>query len=116
MALTFYIPGALRAFTEGKSEVGIMTSAKTVEEALAALWARYPGVRDRIVTEQRNVREHVNIFVNDENIRYTGGLATPITNSSEIYLIPAVSGGLGQDRDRGTHTATSTSEPSTFTS
>ena len=116
MALVFYIPSPLRAFTEGKTEVILEVSATTVAESLAALWVRYPGLRDRIMTEQGNVREHVNIFVNDENIRYTGGLATPITNSSEIYLIPAVSGGLGQDRDRRTHTATSTSEPSTFTS
>lgn len=94
MALVFYIPSPLRALAEGKSEVTLEVSAATVGEALVALWARYPGLRDRIVTEQGTVREHVNIFVNDENIRYTGGLATLVTSDSKIYLIPAVSGGI----------------------
>ena len=104
MALSFYVPSPLRAFAEGKSEVEITASAATVAEALAALFARYPGLRDRIVTEQGAVREHVNVFVNDENIRYTGGLATPVASNCTISLIPAVSGGcqggLSGEKDR----------------
>ncbi len=51
-----------------------------IQENLCAL---YPGVRDRIVTEQGQVREHINIFIGNENVRYTG----------EISIVPAVSGG-----------------------
>lgn len=68
-------------------------SPKTVAEALSALWTIYPGVRDRIATEQGQVREHINIFIGDENIRYTGGLASSIPDRCEISIVPAVSGG-----------------------
>src|SRR5260370_20318465 len=78
MPVTFHIPGALREFTAGHSRVQIERSPKTLAEALSALWTIYPGVRDRIATEQGQVREHINIFIGDENIRYTGGLASPV--------------------------------------
>jgi molybdopterin converting factor small subunit len=45
------------------------------------------------VTEQGQVREHINVFVGAENVRYTGGLQTPIPDSAEISIIPAISGG-----------------------
>jgi molybdopterin converting factor small subunit len=67
-----------------------------LSEALSALWTLYPGLRDRIANEQGQVREHINIFIGDENIRYTGGLASPIPAGSEISIVPAVSGGLEQ--------------------
>jgi molybdopterin converting factor small subunit len=91
--VTFHIPGALREFTAGQSTVQTGDSAATVGAALSILWTIYPGLRDRIVTEQGNVREHINVFVGQENIRYTGGLATPVTSGSEISIVPAVSGG-----------------------
>jgi molybdopterin converting factor small subunit len=50
-------------------------------------------VRDRILTEQGEVRPHVNVFVGDQSIRDTGGLATPVPDGAEIAIIPAVSGG-----------------------
>ena len=93
MPVTFHIPGALREFAAGKSRVEIEPSPMTLADALSALWKLYPGVRDRIVTEQGQVREHINIFVGNENIRYTGGLATPIDTGCEISIVPAVSGG-----------------------
>ncbi len=93
MSVTFQIPGALREFTAGKSRVEIEQSPRTLAEALSALWMVYPGVRDRIVTEQGQVRQHINIFIGDENVRYTGGLASPTPARSEISIVPAVSGG-----------------------
>jgi molybdopterin converting factor small subunit len=92
--MTFYIPGALREFTGGLSQVKIDGSAGSVKDALGALSALYPAVRDRIFNEQEQVRQHINIFVGDENIRYTGGLATPVSGDSVISIIPAVSGGV----------------------
>jgi sulfur-carrier protein len=93
MPVTFHIPGALREFTAGRSRVDIEPSPATLAEALSALCALYPGVRDRIVTEQGQVREHINIFIGSEHVRYTGGLASPLSAGSEISIVPAVSGG-----------------------
>jgi molybdopterin converting factor small subunit len=53
----------------------------------------YPGVRDRIATEQGQIREHSNIFVGDEDIRYSGGLMSPLTAGSQISIVPAITGG-----------------------
>ena len=93
VAVTFLVPGVLREFTGGLSQVEIEGSAQTVQEALTVLWRLYPGLRDRIVNEQEHVRHHINIFVGDEDIRYTGGLATAVNQRSVISIIPAVSGG-----------------------
>jgi sulfur-carrier protein len=93
MPVTFHIPGALREFTAGQSKVEIELSPATLAEALSALWTLYPGVRDRIANEQGQVREHINIFIGPENVRYTGGLASPVSIGSEISIVPAVSGG-----------------------
>lgn len=93
MAITFLIPGALREFTGGQSRVQIEPSFPTLGDALVALWTVYPGLRDRIATEQGEVRQHINIFIGDENVRYTGGLASRVSAGSEISIVPAVSGG-----------------------
>jgi molybdopterin synthase sulfur carrier subunit len=65
----------------------------TVTDALSALWRTYPALRDRIATEQGDVRKHINVFIGDENIRYTGGLMSPVPAGSTITILPAVSGG-----------------------
>jgi len=94
MLIVCIIPGPLKAFADGKSDVVLDVSVDTVGEALNILWKRYPGLKDRVVTEQGKVREHINIFAGDENIKYTGGFNTPIKGEIEIYIIPAVSGGI----------------------
>lgn len=91
--MTFHIPGALREFSAGRSQVEIEHSAGTLHVALEALWVVCPGMRDRVLTEQGQVRQHINVFVGEENVRYTGGLATPVTAKSTISIVPAVSGG-----------------------
>ena len=93
MPVTFHIPGALREFAGGRSEVEIADSAATLADALSALWKVYPGLRDRIATEQGEIREHINVFIGDENVRYTGGLVSPVPAGSDITILPAVSGG-----------------------
>jgi sulfur-carrier protein len=91
--VTFHIPGGLREFTGGRSRVELEPSPATVADALSVLWILYPGVRDRIATEQGQIREHINIFVGEEDIRYTGGLMTPVSAGSQISIVPAISGG-----------------------
>jgi MoaD family protein len=93
MPLKFFIPGPLREFTNGARLITIASGDTTVGDALAKLWAQHPGVRDRVLTEQGEVRQHVNVFVGDESIRFTGGLATPVRDGDEISIVPAVSGG-----------------------
>jgi sulfur-carrier protein len=93
LPITIQIPGALREFTAGRARVEISLARGTVADALTALWTLHPGVRDRVVNEQGQVRQHINIFLGNENIRYTGGLATPIGDGLEIAIVPAVSGG-----------------------
>lgn len=68
-------------------------SPATVAEALKELWKEYPGLRDRIVDEQGAVRQHINIFVGDEAIRFADGLLTKVPADAEVLIVPAVSGG-----------------------
>jgi sulfur-carrier protein len=93
MPVTFLIPGPLRSFAAGKSHIVIEQSPTTLADALEALWKRCPGMRARVVTEQAQIREHINVFVGNEDVRYTGDLQTPILDGAEISIIPAISGG-----------------------
>ncbi len=93
MSVTVHIPGPLRGFSQGCGEVQLSGSPTTLRDALALLWGAYPGLRDRVLNEEGQLREHINIFVGDESIRYTGGLATPVPASAQISIIPAISGG-----------------------
>ena len=93
MAITFNIPGHLRDFAGGRGQVSLKAPAATLAEALEALWAECPGMRDRVVTEQGQVRQHINIFIGSEDVRYLGGLNAPLAAGAEISIVPAVSGG-----------------------
>ncbi len=93
MPITFYIPGYLRTFTAGLNQVDLEDDPGTVGDALESLCRHYPGVRDRVLDEQGRVRQHVNVFVGNESIRFTGGLGTPLEHGSHISIVPAVSGG-----------------------
>jgi molybdopterin synthase sulfur carrier subunit len=94
MAVTFLIPGPLRSFADGRREVRIEESPATLAGALEILCGKCPGIRDRILTEQGQIREHINVFVGKEDIRYTGGLKTPVADGAEISIFPAISGGV----------------------
>jgi molybdopterin converting factor small subunit len=91
--VAFRIPGYLSAFAGGRSRVEIAASPATVGDALLALCAVHPGLRDRILTEEGRLRPHVNVFVGRESIRWTGGLATRLPEAAEVFILPAVSGG-----------------------
>ncbi len=92
MPITVHVPGYLCDFTGGRSSVALEVTPATVGEALRALVALHPGVRDRVMSEQGQVRPHVNVFVGRESILQTGGLGTPLGDGAELYILPTVSG------------------------
>ncbi|MCM3870266.1 MAG: MoaD/ThiS family protein [Pyrinomonadaceae bacterium] len=91
--VTFNIAGFLADFTNGRSEIPVNSSPLTVKDALNELWQLHVGLRDRVVNEQGELRTHVNIFVDGENVRRMQLLDTPITDRAEITILPSVSGG-----------------------
>ena len=93
MTVNFWIPGPLRSLTGGRSHVAVETPGGTLQDALEALFAAHPAIRDRILTERGEIREHVNVFVGKSEARSTGGLATPLADGVEISILPAISGG-----------------------
>jgi molybdopterin converting factor small subunit len=95
MMITFYIPGPLRTHSGGQSKVEVSAKGGTLADALAALWQVHPGLRDRVVNEQGQPRQHANIFVGDQNMRDCGGLAAPVKDGDEITIVPNVAGGKG---------------------
>jgi molybdopterin converting factor small subunit len=79
--------------TGGRSHVDVDASGSTLLDALEGLFEAYPGIRDRVLTERREIRQHVNVFVGQTESRTLAGLATPLANSAEISIIPAITGG-----------------------
>lgn len=93
MPVTIALPGALQPYAGGRTEVALDGGCGTVGEALRALAGRHAGVVDRVMDERGAVRQHVNVFVDGENIRFLDGLGTPLAPASTIVIVPAVSGG-----------------------
>ena len=93
MRVTFILPGPLHTLAGGREEVAVDAPAPRVVDALTALWAAHPGLRDRVMTEDGRLRPHVNVFVGRDSVRYTGGLDTPLREGAEVAILPAVSGG-----------------------
>ena len=93
--VTINITGFLTDFTNGVSGIELKSSPATVGQALDELWQLHVGLRDRVVTERGELRQHVNIFLNGENIRRKELLETAMPETGEITILPSVSGGGG---------------------
>jgi len=94
--VTVVVARALERFAGGGRRVAVAVDGPppaTVAAVLEAVIASYPGLRDRVCDEQGQVRPHVNLFVDAESVRFTGGLKTPVNDGSELSILPAVSGG-----------------------
>jgi MoaD family protein len=91
---TVRIPTPLRKFTDGKEEVP--ARGATVGDLLADLDRNYPGIKARICDDSGEVRRFVNIFANDEDIRFLQNLDTPVKDGDEISIVPAIAGGSRQ--------------------
>jgi molybdopterin synthase sulfur carrier subunit len=88
---TVRIPTPLRKLTQGKEEVA--AAGATIGELLKDLEKNYPGIKERLCDESGQVRRFVNIFQNDEDIRFLQNLETPVKESDEISIVPAIAGG-----------------------
>jgi sulfur-carrier protein len=91
MTIQVRIPVQLRALTNGEEVV--TASGTSVSEIIEDIDSKYPGVRDRICEADGKVRRFVNIFVNEEDIRFLDNLQTPISENDEVSIIPAIAGG-----------------------
>ncbi|GAA1737998.1 MoaD/ThiS family protein [Aeromicrobium alkaliterrae] len=94
MAIEVRIPTILRTYTGG--ERAVESTGASVAEVIDALESAHPGIKERLV-EDGAVRRFVNIYVDDEDIRFTGALETPVAESSTVVILPAVAGGAVSD-------------------
>ncbi len=88
---TVRIPTPLRSLTQGNEEVS--AAGATIGELIADLEQNYPGIKARICDDEGKVRRFVNIFANDEDIRFLKNLDTAIKDEDEISIVPAIAGG-----------------------
>ncbi len=85
------IPTPLRPLTKGQGEVE--TKASSVVEMIEALNSSHPGIKDRLCDETGELRRFVNIYVNEEDIRFLKGKDTSLKDGDEVSIIPAIAGG-----------------------
>jgi sulfur-carrier protein len=91
MSVQVRVPTILRQYTGGVAEVS--AEGGTLAEVLATLEAAYPGLGPRVLDDAGNLRRFVNVYVDDDDVRFASGLATPTPDGSSISIIPAVAGG-----------------------
>jgi len=91
MAIEVRIPTILRTYTGG--EKAVEASGGTLAGLIEALEGDHPGIKDRLVEESGELRRFVNVYVNDEDVRFTGSLETPLSDGDQVVILPAVAGG-----------------------
>ena len=91
MATKVRIPTPLRKLTNNEELVEV--KARTIGEAIAELQSRFPGIQERLIDEKGDVRRFVNVYVNEEDIRFLKNKETPLKDGDEISIIPAIAGG-----------------------
>lgn len=91
MSTTVRVPTIMRQHTNGRDQ--IVVEGDTLEAVLRHLAATQPDLTRRLVNEQFRVHRFINIYVNDEDVRYTGDLETPVPVGADITIVPAVAGG-----------------------
>ena len=99
MAATIVIPTPLRQFTGGKSELEV--TGATAGAALDQLTTTFPELRRHLFTEQNVLRNFVNVYVGDEDIRHLEGVQTPVKDGETIMIVPAIAGGVSATAVRG---------------
>jgi|TARA_B100000029_G_scaffold58164_1_gene52523 molybdopterin synthase sulfur carrier subunit len=92
MSATVKIPTPLRKLTNNETSVDAV--GKTIEQIVESLDSTYPGMRERLIDDNGDLRHFVNIYLNGEDIRYIDGLKSPVSDNDELSIVPAVAGGL----------------------
>jgi len=90
MAIEVRIPTILRTYTDGAKQVE--GTGSTLSEVLADLDSKHSGLRDRLV-DDKGLRRFVNVYLNDEDVRFLSGLETPVKDGDTVTVLPAVAGG-----------------------
>ena len=90
MAVEVRIPTILRSYTGGAKAVD--GRGATLSDVIESVEAGHPGIRERLV-EGADLRRFINVYVNDEDVRFLSGLATPISDGDVVVVLPAVAGG-----------------------
>lgn len=85
------IPTPLRPLTKGQGEVE--SAAANIVDMIGSLDATYPGLKSRLCDEKGDLRRFVNIYVNEEDIRFLNGKETPLKDGDEVSIVPAIAGG-----------------------
>ena len=93
MPITIEIPTAFRRFTDGAPRVDC--SATTVAEALDALTARFPNLSRHVRDESGQIRQFLNVYLNEEDIRFLGGESCSVKEGDRVLLVPSIAGGSG---------------------
>ena len=93
MPVEVKVPTILRQATGG--EAVVEGSGSTVRDVLDDLERRYPGFARRVVSDDGGLHRFVNVYVNDEDVRYLGSLETEVTDGDVVSILPAVAGGAG---------------------
>ncbi len=91
MAIEVRIPTILRTYTAGEKAVD--ASGATLGALVDDLEANHPGIKERLVEDSGDLRRFVNVYVNDEDVRFTGGLGTELSDGAQVVILPAVAGG-----------------------
>ncbi len=91
MAAKIRIPTPLRKLTNNEEIVEV--NAGTIGSAIAELQSRYPGIQERLIDDGGAVRRFVNVYVNEEDIRFLQDQQTPVRDGDEVSIIPAIAGG-----------------------
>jgi len=91
MSVMVRIPGPLRKITGGADKVE--TDGQNLGELISSLESQYPGMKERLLDENGELRYFVNLYLNNEDVRFLEGLNTAIKSGDEVSIVPAVAGG-----------------------
>ena len=92
MTVSIRLPTVLRSHVGGQASVEIQGA--TIGDILSTLVAEHPGLSGQVIAEDGTLNKFVNIYVNDDDVRYLQQLATPVADGDEISILPAVAGGV----------------------
>ena len=91
MTVMVEMPSALRQFADNQDELD--SDGKNVEEVLADLCSRFPELKQNLYEDEGSIRNFINIYVNDEDIRYMDGMQTGLKDGDRIQIVPSIAGG-----------------------